>query len=64
MKEADEAAQALQRLQDLTNKYSDMEMDGEELTTSIKDRVNAAEDLKRILRDATEAKRRKDYGGN
>jgi|TARA_B100001996_G_scaffold378026_1_gene361519 chaperonin cofactor prefoldin len=58
MKEADEAARALRKLQELTNKYSDMELDADGLKQSIKDRVNATEELKEIIRKATEAKRK------
>ena len=58
MKEADEAARALRNLQELTNKYSDMELDADGLKQSIKDRVNATEELKEIIRKATEAKRK------
>ena len=58
MKEADEAARALRKLQELTNKYSEMELDDDGLKQSIKDRVNATEELKEIIRKATEAKRK------
>tara|TARA_B100001250_G_scaffold52372_1_gene40857 strand:+ start:574 stop:759 length:186 start_codon:yes stop_codon:yes gene_type:complete len=56
MKEADEAVRALRKLQELTDKYSNMEMDGDELKASISERINATEELKEIIRKATEAK--------
>tara|TARA_X000000368_G_scaffold11700_1_gene9405 strand:+ start:2367 stop:2579 length:213 start_codon:yes stop_codon:yes gene_type:complete len=60
MKEADEAARALRKLQELTDKYSDTELDGDELKASIAERINASEELKDILRKATEAKKKQD----
>ena len=60
MKEADEAAAALRKLQETAAKYTDIELGPDELTASIKDRINAAEDLKAILKKATEAKAIKD----
>ena len=60
MKEADEAARALRKLQELTDKYSNMEMTGDELKASISERINATEDLKEIIRKATEAKNKMD----
>ena len=50
MKEADEAARALRKLQELTDKYSNTEMDVDELKASISERVNASEELKSILK--------------
>tara|TARA_B100000427_G_C15042302_1_gene391703 strand:- start:206 stop:403 length:198 start_codon:yes stop_codon:yes gene_type:complete len=63
MKEADEAARALRKLQEVTNKYSNIEMNGEELKNSIADRINATEELKEIIRKATEAKKARESGG-
>jgi len=59
-KEGDEAAKALAKLQELTNKYSTTEMDGDELKQSISERINATEELKTILKNATEAKKKRD----
>tara|TARA_B100000902_G_scaffold373874_1_gene402299 strand:+ start:663 stop:875 length:213 start_codon:yes stop_codon:yes gene_type:complete len=58
--EGDEAARALRKLQDLTTKYSTTEMDGDELRQSISERINATEELKDILKKATEAKKKRD----
>jgi flagellar motor switch protein FliG len=58
--EGDEAARALRKLQDLTTKYSTTEMDGDELRQSISERINATEELKEILKKATEAKKKRD----
>tara|TARA_Y100001970_G_C13738186_1_gene604874 strand:+ start:50 stop:259 length:210 start_codon:yes stop_codon:yes gene_type:complete len=60
MKEADEAARALRKLQELTDKYSNTEMDVDELKASISERVNASEELKSILKKATEEKKKRD----
>ena len=49
MNEADEAARALRKLQELTNKYSNLEMDADELNQSISERINATEELKDII---------------
>ena len=58
MKEADEAAKALRKLQELTDKYSSTEMDADQLKASISERIQASEDLKDVMRRALEAKRR------
>ena len=58
MKEADEAADALRKLQELTDKYSNTEMDAEQLKQSISERINASEELKDVMRRALEAKKR------
>ena len=58
MKEADEAAKALARLQELTDKYSNTEMDADQLRQSISERINASEELKDVMRRALEAKKR------
>tara|TARA_R100000152_G_C6649485_1_gene91522 strand:- start:1 stop:189 length:189 start_codon:yes stop_codon:yes gene_type:complete len=58
MKEADEAADALRKLQELTDKYSNTEMDADQLKASISERIQASEDLKDVMRRALEAKRR------
>tara|TARA_B100001250_G_scaffold403039_1_gene416994 strand:+ start:838 stop:1035 length:198 start_codon:yes stop_codon:yes gene_type:complete len=55
--EADEAARALRKLQELTNKYSNLEMGADELKQSISERINATEELKDILAKATQAKK-------
>jgi len=60
MKEADEAARALRRLQELTDKYSNTEMDIDELKASISERVNASEELKSILKKAMDEKKKRD----
>jgi len=60
MKEADEAANALRKLQELTDKYSNCEMDADELKQSISERINATNDLKDIIQKATEAKKKRD----
>ena len=57
MNEADEAARALRKLQELTNKYSNLEMDADELNQSISERINATEELKTIIAKATQAKK-------
>tara|TARA_B100000902_G_scaffold166238_1_gene161128 strand:+ start:600 stop:794 length:195 start_codon:yes stop_codon:yes gene_type:complete len=62
MKEADEAAKALARLQELTDKYSNTEMDADQLRQSISERIQASEDLKDVMRRALEAKRRNETG--
>lgn len=58
MKEADEAANALRKLQELTDKYSNTEMDADQLRQSISERINASEELKDVMRRALEAKKR------
>ena len=60
MKEADEAAAALRKLQELTDKYSNTELDADELRASISERINATNDLKDIIKKATEAKKKRD----
>ena len=60
MKEADEAAAALRKLQETAAKYADIELGPDELTASIAERINASEELKDILRKATEAKKKQD----
>tara|TARA_B100001079_G_C16305651_1_gene467610 strand:- start:608 stop:817 length:210 start_codon:yes stop_codon:yes gene_type:complete len=60
MKEADEAARALRKLQELTDKYSSTEMDADQLKASISERINATEELKEIMRKAMEAKKEND----
>ena len=62
MKEADEAADALRKLQELTDKYSNTEMDADQLRQSISERINASEELKDVMRRALEAKRRNETG--
>jgi len=56
MKEADEAVRALRKLQELTDKYSNTEMNADELKTSISERINATNELKDIIQKATDAK--------
>ena len=56
MKEADEAVNALRKLQELTDKYSNTEMDADQLRQSISERINASEELKDVMRRALEAK--------
>ena len=58
MKEADEAAIGLRKLQELTDQYSNTEMDAEQLKQSISERINASEELKDVMRRALEAKKR------
>ena len=58
MKEADEAVNALRKLQELTDKYSNTEMDAEQLKQSISERIYASEELKDVMRRALEAKKR------
>ena len=60
MKEADEAAKALRKLQALTDKYSSTEMDADQLKASISERIQASEELKEVMRKATEAKKKSD----
>ena len=62
MKEADEAVNALRKLQELTDKYSNTEMDADQLRQSISERIQASEDLKDVMRRALEAKRRNETG--
>ena len=57
MNEADEAARALRKLQELTNKYSNLEMDADALNQSISERINATEELKDIIAKATQARK-------
>lgn len=56
MKEADEAAAALRKLQELTDKYSNTELDADELRASISERINATNELKDILTKAKNAR--------
>ena len=58
MKEADEAVNALRKLQEVTDKYSNTEMDADQLRQSISERINASEELKDVMRRALEAKKR------
>ena len=58
MKEADEAVNAIRKLQELTDKYSNTEMDADQLRQSISERINASEELKDVMRRALEAKKR------
>ena len=58
MKEADEAVNALRKLQELTDKYSNTEMDADQFRQSISERINASEELKDVMRRALEAKKR------
>ena len=58
MKEADEAVNALRKLQELTDKYSNTEMDIDQLKASISERINATNELKDIIQKATDAKKR------
>ena len=58
MKEADDAVKALRKLQELTDKYSNTEMDIDQLKASISERINATNELKDIIQKATEAKKR------
>ena len=60
MKEADEAAKTLRKLQALTDKYSSTEMDADQLKASISERIQASEELKEVMRKATEAKKKND----
>ena len=60
MKQADEAAKALRKLQELTDKYSSTEMDADQLKASISERIQASEELKEVMRKATEAKKKSD----
>ena len=60
MKEADEAAKALRKLQAVTDKYSSTEMDADQLKASISERIQASEELKEVMRKATEAKKKND----
>ena len=60
MKAADEAAKALRKLQALTDKYSSTEMDADQLKASISERIQASEELKEVMRKATEAKKKND----
>ena len=55
MKEADEAVDALRKLQELTDKYSNTELNADELRTSISERINATEEFKDVMRRALEA---------
>ena len=58
MKEADEAVNALRKLQELTDKYSNTQMDADQLRQSISERINGSEELKDVMRRALEAKKR------
>ena len=58
MKEADDAVRALRKLQELTDKYSNTEMDIDQLKASISERINATNELKDIIQKATDAKKR------
>ena len=52
-----EAARALRKLQELTAKYANLEMDADQLNQSISERINATEELKEIIAKATQAKK-------
>ncbi len=52
-----EAARALRKLQELTAKYANLEMDADQLNQSISERINATEELKDIIAKATQAKK-------
>lgn len=58
--EGDEAAKALDKLINLTKKYSETELDEDGLRESISERINATNDLKDIIQKATEAKKKRD----
>ena len=54
--EGDEAAQALEKLINLTKKYSETELDEDGLRESISERINATNELKDILTKAKNAR--------
>ena len=53
--EGDEAAKALEKLINLTKKYSETELDEDGLRESISERINATNELKDILTKAKNA---------
>lgn len=55
--EGDEAAKALEKLINLTKKYSETEMDEDGLRESISERINATNELKDILTRAKNAQK-------
>jgi len=54
--EGDEAAKALDKLINLTKKYSETELDEDGLRESISERINATNELKDILTKAKNAR--------
>ncbi len=55
--QGEDAAKALQKLIDMSNKYSSMEMDGDQLKESISERIEATTELKELLLKAQENQR-------
>jgi hypothetical protein len=57
-KEADAAADAFKRLQQKVEEINTKTMDGDELADNFMARLNASEEIAKILNDAREAQRR------
>lgn len=57
-KEADAAADAFKRLQDRMNEINSRVLDADELEDNFLARLNASEEIAKILNDAREAQRR------
>lgn len=56
MDEAYKAGKAYDKVQQLFAKYSDIEMDADTLEQSLIDRINASEELLKLLNDADNAR--------
>lgn len=56
MDEANRAGKAYEKMQQVFSKYSDQMMDADELGQSIVDRINASEELLKLLQDADKAR--------
>lgn len=56
MDEANRAGKAYEKMQDMFSKYSNQMMDADELGQSLIDRINASEELLKLLQDADQAR--------
>jgi hypothetical protein len=57
MDEAYKAGKAFDKMQEVFSKYSNQMMDADELGQSLIDRINASEELLKLLQDADNARR-------
>jgi chaperonin cofactor prefoldin len=56
MDEANRAGKAYEKMQEMFSKYSNQMMDADELGQSLVDRINASEELLKLLQDADKAR--------
>lgn len=56
MDEANRAGKAYEKMQEVFSKYSNQMMDADELGQSLVDRINASEELLKLLQDADKAR--------